>query len=196
MLSVNGSASECTPSHKSHGLRRVTSLPELGHSKPNCKEGPILYSAVYSPLGITASAYSSIQLNPWSYLSSDNRLLQKQSIFSLTNPPIPTTYLTNGYNLMLIKVLSAVAMKSSVFWDIMLCSPESQLFQRNILPPSRGWRVSQARNQHEAGSKQRLAYFADLLNVCLLYFLIFIQFVISHSYIYFYFSVYSFSCSV
>jgi hypothetical protein len=32
-----------------NGLRGATSLPELGHYKPNCKEEPIFCSAVYYP---------------------------------------------------------------------------------------------------------------------------------------------------
>jgi hypothetical protein len=37
------------------------------------------------------------------------------------------------------EVLTAVAMKSSVFWDITLCSPLSQpIIRKNMSPPSSG----------------------------------------------------------
>jgi hypothetical protein len=43
-------------------------------------------------------------------------------------------------------------MKSSVFWD-MLCSSQSQvMFLRNIHLHLRGQKISQVRNEHEAGS--------------------------------------------
>jgi hypothetical protein len=52
-------------------------------------------------------------------------------------------------------VLTAKVTKSSVYWDITPRNPlKSQLmFWRNISPPFLGLKSSQARNQHEAGSK-------------------------------------------
>jgi hypothetical protein len=54
------------------------------------------------------------------------------------------------------KVLTAVVMKSSVLWDIKLCSPLKvyQRFKGTCHLSLQGRRISQARNQHEAGSKQ------------------------------------------
>jgi hypothetical protein len=54
-----------------------------------------------------------------------------------------------------LKVVAAVVMKSSVFWDITPHSLfESQpTFRRNILPPL-GRRISQERNQRERSGKQ------------------------------------------
>jgi hypothetical protein len=55
-----------------------------------------------------------------------------------------------------LEVLTAVVMKASVIWDI---SPYSPLkikwhFSQTCHLHLQGWRVSQARNKHEAGNKQ------------------------------------------
>jgi hypothetical protein len=56
------------------------------------------------------------------------------------------------------EALTAVVMKSSVFWDIMPLRllKDSRHFVGTYHLHIQGSRVSQARNQHEAGSKQSL----------------------------------------
>jgi hypothetical protein len=53
-------------------------------------------------------------------------------------------------------MLTVVVVKSSVFWDIMLCSPlkVEQHFGGTCDLHIQGWRISLARNQCEAGIKQ------------------------------------------
>jgi hypothetical protein len=52
------------------------------------------------------------------------------------------------------EALTAVVMKSSVFWDIMLCSPLkiNRCFGGTLCFHTQGRRISHARNQHEEGS--------------------------------------------
>jgi hypothetical protein len=61
--------------------------------------------------------------------------------------------------------LTAVVVKSSVFWDITLCSPlkVNRRFGGTCHVHLQCWRISQARNQCEAGGKQnsRLAEISD-----------------------------------
>jgi hypothetical protein len=61
------------------------------------------------------------------------------------------------------EVLTAVVIKSFIFWDITPCSPlkVSRLFGRTYRLHLHGRRISQARIQREAGSKQSL-----LADVC------------------------------
>jgi hypothetical protein len=49
-------------------------------------------------------------------------------------------------------------LQSSIFWDIMLCSPVevNQSFRWTYCLHLQGWRVSHARNLHKADSKQNL----------------------------------------
>jgi hypothetical protein len=56
------------------------------------------------------------------------------------------------------EVLTAVFMKSFVFWDLMTYNPlkVNQHFGRTCLFHRQGPRITQARNEHEAGSKQSL----------------------------------------
>jgi hypothetical protein len=65
------------------------------------------------------------------------------------------------------EVLTAVVMKSSVFWDLMPCSPlkVNQSFSGTCRHHLQGWRISQVRNQHEAGSKQSSACLAYSLTL-------------------------------
>jgi hypothetical protein len=53
------------------------------------------------------------------------------------------------------EVITAVTMKNSVFLDITLCSPMkvNQCFGGTYCLHLQVWRISQARNQHEAGNK-------------------------------------------
>jgi hypothetical protein len=53
------------------------------------------------------------------------------------------------------EVLTVEVMNSSIFWDIKLCSllKVNQNLRGTCHLYLQGWRVSQARNQHEAGSK-------------------------------------------
>jgi hypothetical protein len=64
------------------------------------------------------------------------------------------------------QVLTAVVVKNSVFWDITPCSllKVSRRFGRTYGFHLQNWRVSQARNRHEADSKQML-----INSCCLLY---------------------------
>jgi hypothetical protein len=61
------------------------------------------------------------------------------------------------------EVLTAVAMKSSVFWDIAPCSSVkvNRRFGYGLNLQVR--RISQVRNQHEAGSKEGSGLFLGLL---------------------------------
>jgi hypothetical protein len=53
------------------------------------------------------------------------------------------------------EILTAMFMKSIFFWAVMPCKfRKSLIFQRNISSPSSGPRVSQARNEKDAGNKQ------------------------------------------
>jgi hypothetical protein len=54
-------------------------------------------------------------------------------------------------------------LKSSIFWDKMLCSPLkfSWYFGRTCLTVQ-GWRIKQVGNQYEWGSKQRNVYAENL----------------------------------
>jgi hypothetical protein len=52
------------------------------------------------------------------------------------------------------EVLTAVVMKSSIFWDITPCSPLKVTGRFGGARRLDGRRISQARNQREAGSKQ------------------------------------------
>jgi hypothetical protein len=67
-------------------------------------------------------------------------------------------------HLVKVKVLTAVVTKSSVFGDITLCSPlkVSRHFGGTCRLRLQGRRISQERNQREAGSKQNRAYFLIL----------------------------------
>jgi hypothetical protein len=58
------------------------------------------------------------------------------------------------------EVLTAVVMKSSILWDITPCSPLKikWCFGGICRLHLQDWRLSQARNQHEAGSKQGLLF--------------------------------------
>jgi hypothetical protein len=60
-----------------------------------------------------------------------------------------------------------IMLKISVFWDITLCSPVkvNQSSGVTCRLDLKGWRVIQARNQHQAGSKQRfhIGFLLDLL---------------------------------
>jgi hypothetical protein len=71
--------------------------------------------------------------------------------------------------LVAFEVLTAVVMKISIFWDVMSCSPlkVNRRFGGTCRLHLQGWRISQARNQHEAGGRQSswligLVYFASL----------------------------------
>jgi hypothetical protein len=68
-----------------------------------------------------------------------------------------------NYRIEGIEGLTAVVMKSSVFWDTMPCSllKVNWRFGRTCHLHPQGQRISQARNQHEAGSKQSLLRFFD-----------------------------------
>jgi hypothetical protein len=59
------------------------------------------------------------------------------------------------------EVLRAVVMKCSIFWDITTCSPLkiNRRFGGICRLHIQGRRISQARNQREAGSNQWLACF-------------------------------------
>jgi hypothetical protein len=53
------------------------------------------------------------------------------------------------------EVLTVMVMKISIFWDITPCSPlkVNRLFGGTGLLHLKGRRISQARNQHDAGSR-------------------------------------------
>jgi hypothetical protein len=55
------------------------------------------------------------------------------------------------------KVLRVMVKKNSIFWDITPCSPltTNRFFGRICRLHPQGRRINQARNQHEACSKQR-----------------------------------------
>jgi hypothetical protein len=57
--------------------------------------------------------------------------------------------------------------KSSIFWGIPLNSPliVKGIFRETCHLHLQGWGVNQARNQHEAGSKQSLVYIGFLLGL-------------------------------
>jgi hypothetical protein len=61
--------------------------------------------------------------------------------------------------MMWFEVLAAMVMKSHIFWDILLCSPlkVNWYFWGTCCLYLQGQRISQARHQYEAGSKQRSA---------------------------------------
>jgi hypothetical protein len=69
----------------------------------------------------------------------------------------PTAVRTSGilFNVG-FEVLTAVVMKSTIFWDLLLCSPLSvnRRFGGTYCLHLQSLRVSQTRKQHEAGSKQ------------------------------------------
>jgi hypothetical protein len=71
---------------------------------------------------------------------------------------------TSNARLVRFEVLTAVVMKSIIFWDIMSCSPlkVNLRFGGTCHLHLQGWRVCQARNRHETGMKKssafRLAY--------------------------------------
>jgi hypothetical protein len=62
------------------------------------------------------------------------------------------------FSLVESEVITAVVMNSSVFWDKLLCSllKVNQRFRRTYRLHLQGQTISQARNQCEAGSKERL----------------------------------------
>jgi hypothetical protein len=58
------------------------------------------------------------------------------------------------------EVFTAMVMKSSLFWEMMSCSPMkvNWCFGGTCHFHIQGWRVSQARNQHDASSKKALLW--------------------------------------
>jgi hypothetical protein len=93
--------------------------------------------------------------------------------FPSTSFPIhyPLTILTfNSIQSQLLTVLLNkpwMLIKSSVFWDTMLCSllKSTNILEGHVTFISQGWKISQARNQLEAGSKLCSCWFPAWLIV-------------------------------
>jgi hypothetical protein len=77
---------------------------------------------------------------------------------SVTNADGKSVDIFKTHTCLVFEVLTAVAMKSSVSWDITPCSPVkmSQRFGGTCYLNLQGRRISHARNQRKAGSRSQL----------------------------------------
>jgi hypothetical protein len=90
--------------------------------------------------------------------------------FSCSFPhPSATSSLAGPDSLHSVLLSSTLFMKSSGFWDTEpWCLLEvSRRFGRIYHLYHQGWRVSEARNQHEAGSKQKTEFWWSKTTLCL-----------------------------
>jgi hypothetical protein len=89
------------------------------------------------------------------YMTTDLQFLL-QITFPNTSQSLATRLSIILYTNVGYEVLTVVVMKSPVFWDIMPCSLliANWCFGGTCHPLLQGQRICQARNQHEAGSKQ------------------------------------------
>jgi hypothetical protein len=73
------------------------------------------------------------------------------------------TFTSSSMDSVGFEVLTAVVMKNSTFWDIMPCSPLKVNWCFGATGPLnlQVWRISQARNQREAGSKDFDTIYVD-----------------------------------